>query len=131
MSNVAPTKTRRIGPPFGEDDIARMRIWRMGPWRNRHERWDLTPVFDLGFAKDDEDRLFSDGLFTAGKIAQALRKRCRPPSLKDKRLRGVAESAVKAVFAQTEPDRLAIEADLAELRSLPNYVPAPVEGGGL
>lgn len=128
--NDAPEKLKRIGPRITEGDIEVMRVWRMGPWRDKHERWDLTPVFALGLDKEDEGRLFHDGLFTAGRIALALKKRRKPESLKDGRLRAVATTAVKAVFDATEPDRLAIEAGLAELRALPNYVPLTAEGGG-
>jgi hypothetical protein len=98
-----------------DDDLAGMEAWRMGPWRDRHERWDLTPVSDLGLAKEESSALFLAGIYTAGHLDKALAKRRRPTVLRLPALREAAKAVLAKIRAQTESDRLAIEVDLAEI----------------
>jgi hypothetical protein len=114
-------------PPDDRDSFLGLRDWRMGPWRDRSERWDLVPVSDLGMGQENWSALFLAGIFTAGRLADALGRREGPSLFRSKRarreaeralkppaLRSAAISALEAIVAQAEPDRSAIEAAIPE-----------------
>ena len=101
--------------PADRDMIEGMRVWRMGPWRGRAERWDLLSTTDLGLSRTFVADLWADRIFLAGALAEALRRDPPPRSLRGPRRRAIARRAVDAVIEAARPEREAIERDLVEL----------------
>jgi hypothetical protein len=98
--------------PVTADEVRQHFAWRLGPFDGL-SRWDLWPVSMLDLAPDDADRLFLGGIYTAGRLWDALRKKRRPAVLRDAALRGRATAAIDAVVAAHEPQREAVRADWA------------------
>jgi hypothetical protein len=109
-------RPRHRPPPITEAELRGMQVWCMGPWRDRHERWDLLPVSCLGLDRSDWGDLFLAGLYTAGQLDKALGQRRPPAVLKDARLRAIAEQAIAEVRVQVADEVAAIEREVAELR---------------
>jgi hypothetical protein len=113
--NIEPqSRSRYRPPPSTEAELRSLRTWHRGPWRDRHERWDLLPVSCLGLDRADWGPLFRAGLYTAGHLADALDQRRPPAILKNARLRSIAKQAIAEVRRQVVEEVTAMEREVAE-----------------